>query len=105
MNELSTQPKRSSGLYVMMIFPALFLIVFLMHFRNASDFFHFRLHYVPRDPADVVTALVRAQNHWPMVHDPHILGYLALPFLLLSDTGCTAYRAASAPGSALWLCL
>jgi hypothetical protein len=87
MNELSTQPKRSSGLYGMMIFPVLFLIVFMMHFRNASDFFHFRLHYVPRDPAEVVTALVRAQNHWPMVQDPHILGYLALPFLLLSGYG------------------
>jgi hypothetical protein len=87
MNELSTQSKRSRGLYVMMVFPLLFSIVFLMHFHNASDFFHFRLHYVSRDPAQVVTALVRAQNHWPMVHDPHILGYLALPFLLLSAYG------------------
>lgn len=87
MNELSTQPKRSSGLYVMMIFPVMFLIVFMMHFRNTSDFFHFRLHYVPRDPTEVVTALVRAQNHWPMVRDPHILGFLALPFLLLSGYG------------------
>jgi hypothetical protein len=67
-----------------MIFPLLFCIVFLMHFRSGSDFFHFRLRYVPRDPTQVVTALVRAQNHWPMVHDPHILGYLGLPFLLLS---------------------
>jgi hypothetical protein len=90
MNELSTQPKRNSRLYVMMICPVLFLIVFMMHFRNASDFFHFRLHYVPRDPTEVVTALVRAQNHWPMVRDPHILGFLALPFLLL--TGYGLYR-------------
>jgi hypothetical protein len=87
MNKLVVQPKRSGGLYVMMIFPALFLIVFMMHFHNASDFFHFKLRYVPRDPTQVVTSLVRAQNHWPMIQDPHILGYLALPFLLLSAYG------------------
>jgi hypothetical protein len=87
MNELSTQPKRSSGLYVMMIFPVLFLIVFMMHFHNGSDFFHFKLRYVPRDPTLVVTSLVRAQNHWPLVRDPHILGFVALPFLLLSAYG------------------
>ncbi len=73
-----------------MIFPVLFCIVFVMHFHSGPDFFHFRLHYVPRDPTQVVTSLVRAQNHWPMVHDPHILGYLGLPFLLLS--AYTLYR-------------
>ena len=84
MDELSTQSKRNRGSFAIMIFPLLFCIVFVMHFRSGSDFFHFKLHYVPRDPTRVVTSLVMAQNHWPMVHDPHILGYLGLPFLLLS---------------------
>lgn len=84
MSDLSTQPKRSRGSFAIMIFPLLFCIVFVMHFRSGSDFFHFKLHYVPHDPTQTVTSLVRAQNHWPMIHDPHILGYLGLPFLLLS---------------------
>lgn len=31
----------------------------------------------------VVTALIAARNNWPMIHDPHILGYLSLPFIPL----------------------
>lgn len=64
-------------------FPCLFVLVFLLHFHRGLDFFHFKLHYVPRNPAAVASALVAAQNRWPMVHDPHILGYLALPLIQL----------------------
>ena len=67
----------------MFLFPLLFIVVFLMHFQHPSDFFHFRLHYAPRDPVRVVTSLVRAQNHWPIFADPHMLGYLGLPLLPL----------------------
>ena len=68
----------------MFLFPLLFIAVFLMHFQHPSDFFHFRLHYAPRDPARVVTGLIRAQNRWPMLADPHMLGYLGLPLLPLA---------------------
>jgi hypothetical protein len=74
--------RRQPGAYVVILFPCLFIIVFLMHFHRVGDLFRFRWHYVPRDPALVVSSLVRAQNHWPMLHDPHILGYLGLPLLL-----------------------
>ena len=74
--------RRQPGAYVVILFPCLFIIVFLMHFRHVGDLFRFRWHYEPRDPAQVVSSLVRAQNHWPMFHDPHILGYLSLPLLL-----------------------
>ena len=67
----------------LLVFPCLFLLVFLLHFRNGSEFFHFRLHYVPIPPDRVVPALIRAQNRWPMVHDPHVLGYLSLPWIPL----------------------
>ena len=67
----------------MFLFPMLFIAVFLMHFQHPSDFFHFRLHYAPRDPVHVVTGLVRAQNRWSMFADPHMLGYLGLPLLPL----------------------
>ena len=78
----SQDDRRRPGPYLVILFPCLFIIVFLMHFHRAADFFHFKLHYVPRDPEQVVTSLVRAQNHWPLFHDPHILGYLSLPLLL-----------------------
>ena len=83
MTETAAKPQRHAGSYTAFVFPLLFMLVFLMHFRAPGDFFHFRLHYVPRDPTAVVTALVRAQNHWPMLHDPHVIGYLGLPFLLV----------------------
>jgi len=67
----------------MFLFPLLFIAVFLMHFQHPSDFFHFRLHYTPRDQVRVVTSLVSAQNRWPMFADPHMLGYLGLPLLPL----------------------
>ncbi len=74
-------PKASA--FALFLFPLLFIAVFLMHFHHPGDFFHFRLHYVPRDPVRVVTGLVRAQNHWPMFSDPHMIGYLGLPLLPL----------------------
>ena len=48
-----------------------------------ADLLHFQSAYVPRAPEQVVPALIRARNRWPMIHDPHILGYLALPLLPL----------------------
>ena len=74
---------RNASAAAMFLFPLLFIAVFLMHFPHASDFFHFRLHYAPRDPAKVVTSLIRAQNRWPIFADPHMLGYLGLPLLPL----------------------
>jgi hypothetical protein len=67
----------------MFLFPLLFIAVFVMHFRHPGDFFHFRLHYVPRDPVNVVTNLIHAQNRWPLFADPHMIAYLGLPLLPL----------------------
>jgi hypothetical protein len=74
---------RKTSAFAMFLFPLLFIVVFLMHFQHPSDFFHFKLHYAPRDPVSVVTSLVHAQNRWPMFADPHMLGYLGLPLLPL----------------------
>ena len=81
----STSPAygRNASAVAMFLFPLLFIVVFAMHFQHPSDFFHFRLHYAPRDPVRVVTSLVRAQNRWPLFADPHMIGYLGLPLLPL----------------------
>ena len=67
----------------LLVFPCLFILVFVMHFHHAADFFHFQLRYVPRAPERVVASLIRAQNNWPLIHDPHMIGYLGLPIIPL----------------------
>jgi hypothetical protein len=83
MTSISPAYGRKASAVAMLLFPLLFSAVFLMHFQHPSDFFHFRVHYSPRDPVRVVTGLVLAQNHWPIFADPHMLGYLGLPLLPL----------------------
>jgi hypothetical protein len=83
MTATTNDPIRRALAAALLVFPCLFILVFLMHFRHPADILHFRLHYVPRAPEQVVTTLIRAQNRWPMVHDPHILGYLTLPLIPL----------------------
>ncbi|MFZ3214219.1 MAG: hypothetical protein WA188_22160 [Terriglobales bacterium] len=79
----TNDPLRRILAAALLLFPCLFIIMLLMHFRHGSEFFHFRLHYVPRPPERVVPALIKAQNRWPMAHDPHVLGYLSLPLFPL----------------------
>jgi hypothetical protein len=79
----NNDPVRRALAAALLVFPGVFALVFLMHFHHPADLLHFRLHYVPRDPARVVAALIQAHNRWPMVHDPHVLGYLGLPLIAL----------------------
>jgi len=79
----SNDPVRRVLAAALLIYPGAFVLVFLMHFRHLSDFLRFQMHYVPRSPERVVTALIVAHNRWPLFHDPHMIGYLALPLLLL----------------------
>ena len=67
----------------MLLFPSLFMLVFALHFRRWSDFLTFRMHYTPAPPERVVAALIRLHNRYPLVHDPHVLGFLALPVVIL----------------------
>jgi hypothetical protein len=63
----------------LLVFPCVFVAVFIMHFRHLADFLHFRWHYEPRAPERVVGVLIAAQNRWPLIHDPHMIAYLFLP--------------------------
>lgn len=66
-----------------LLFPLLFIAVFVMHFHRLGDFFHFKLHYVPTDPSSVVSTLIQAHNRRSLFADPHLLAYLGLPLLPL----------------------
>ena len=79
-----TDPIRRILAAALLVFPCVFILVFIMHFRHFADFFTFRWHYVPRDPAHVVAALIAAHNRFPLIHDPHMIAYLSLPVLVLS---------------------
>jgi len=70
--------------------PLLWILMFVLHFRSASDFFVFHQRYVPRPAAETVAHLIAAQNHSPMLHDPHQIGYLSLPLFVLAAFGLYA---------------
>jgi len=80
----ATDPIRKILAAALLVFPCSFILVFIMHFRHFADFLTFRWHYVSRDPARVVTALIAAHNNFPLIHDPHMIAYLSMPFLSLS---------------------
>ena len=67
--------------------PVLWLLMLGLHFRSLADFFTLRLRYEPVPARDKVAGLIAAQNHWPMIHDPHLIGYLSLPLLVLGAFG------------------
>jgi hypothetical protein len=79
----SAPPVRKILAAALLVFPCVFMFVFVMHFRHFADFLHFRLHYVPAPPQRVVTALIVAHNRWPLIHDPHMIAYLSLPVIPL----------------------
>jgi hypothetical protein len=80
---LLKDPVRKILAAALLVFPCVFILVFIMHFRRFTDFFQFHEHYVPASPARVVAALIANHNQTPLIHDPHMVGYLALPVFTL----------------------
>lgn len=76
-----TDPIRRTLAAALLVFPCVFALVFIMHFRRFADFFNFRMHYVPAPPERVVATLIAMHNRWPLIHDPHMIAYLALPII------------------------
>jgi len=67
----------------LLIFPCVFILVFMMHFRRLADFLSFHWQYVPGQPERVVAALIAQHNRAPLIHDPHMIAYLSLPVIPL----------------------
>ncbi len=80
--------------------PLLWMLMLALHFRSLADFFVFHERYVPAPAADKVTRLIEARNLWPMIHDPHLIGYLSLPLLVLGAFGLYAIGRRARPGIA-----
>jgi hypothetical protein len=73
-----------------LLLPVLLVVVFAMHLRGLPDFLDFRLHYEPAPPDAVVRWMIAHGAHRPLLHDPHVIAYLALPLFLV--TSLTLYR-------------
>ena len=61
----------------------------LLHFnhRAALAFFRFQPSYVQPPATAYVPALIAAGNRSPLLHEPHMLGYLGLPLLSFAALG------------------
>ena len=88
----SPAPKfiRQSQAISLIALPLALLLMLALHFRTLSDFLVFHARYVPAPAEDKVAHLIAAGNRWPMIHDPHLIGYLALPLFVLCAFGLYA---------------
>jgi hypothetical protein len=92
---------RQTQAYALVGLPVLWSLMLVLHFRSLADFFVLRLRYVPVPAADKVARLIAAQNRWPMIHDPHLIGYLSLPLLVLGAFGLYALGRRASPALAV----
>jgi hypothetical protein len=79
----STQPLLRSLAISLVLFPSALLLVFLLHLRSLAAFLNLRMRYIPAAPDHMVTRLIANHNRMPLLHDPHMIAYLALPLIPL----------------------
>ena len=73
---------RVVGAASLLLFPSLLILVFALHFQSVADFFTFRWKYEPVPARQTVTRLIAEAGGEPILHDPHVLAYLSVPWLL-----------------------
>ena len=67
-----------------LLLPVLLVLVFAMHLRGLPQLIDFRLHHEPAPPKLVVPWLIAHGAQQPLLHDPHVIAYLALPLFLVT---------------------
>jgi hypothetical protein len=65
-----------------MLLPLMLVLVFAMHMRSLPQFLDFRLRNVPIPPEVVVPWLIAHGSQRSLLHDPHVIAYLALPLFV-----------------------
>jgi hypothetical protein len=91
---------RQAQAAALLALPSLLLLVFVLHFRSVTRFFVFRLRYEPRPAENVVHGLMAAGRRMPLIHDPHVLAYLAVPLFTLCAFGLYALSRQVRPAAA-----
>lgn len=85
---------------ILIAFPILFIIVFLLHFAK-ENFFEFHLRYVPTPASAVIPSLIAVVHRGGSRLDPHLLAYLGLPLLLVAAYALYLAGKGRRPGLAL----
>jgi len=70
--------------------PALLLAMGLLHLRHGAAVLPVETSYVPRPASASVAALIAGGNRSPLLHEPHMIGYLGLPLLTFAALGLHA---------------
>lgn len=73
---------RIGGGLSLVIFPLLFMMVFVLHVESPADWLQLKWRHDPYVAADIMTGLLdtgRTQRYYVL---PHMLGYLSMPFLI-----------------------
>lgn len=74
-----------------LVLPLLLAVVFGMHVRTVQGFLDFQLQYTPFPADATVRWLIAHGASRPLLHDPHVIAYLALPLFFLSARALHAY--------------
>ena len=90
----AARPRSSATAAFALLLPALLVLVFALHLRSLPQLLDFRLHYQPAPPDAVVRGLVAHGPRRALLHDPHVIAYLALPLFLV--TAIALHRRGSA---------
>ncbi|HEX7687082.1 MAG TPA: hypothetical protein VF453_05225 [Burkholderiaceae bacterium] len=80
----AARPRSSAATAFALLLPALLVLVFALHLRSLPQFLDFHLHYQPAPPDAVVRGLVAHGPQRALLHDPHVIAYLALPLFLVT---------------------
>lgn len=75
--------KRFGGISLI-LYPAGFLLAFLMHFSSVSEFFVFKFKYV-QGPVEYTVKLLMGPDAAAGFINPHLVGYFAVPFMLFAS--------------------
>jgi hypothetical protein len=78
------RPRSPASATLALLLPALLVLVFALHLRSLPEFLDFRLRYQPTPPEVVVRWLVAHGPQRALLHDPHVIAYLALPLFLVT---------------------
>ena len=72
---------RTGGAASLLLFPAILMVAFALHFESISDFFIVQLKYVPNTTEDFMSTLSGPNKAWLYVI-PHLIGYFSMPFMV-----------------------
>ena len=81
---------RLGGSLSLVVFPSLFLLVFLLHMESFSEVLQFRLAHEPYVASEIMDGLIDRPRSWRYYVLPHLVGYISMPFLIAAAL-CLGY--------------